>query len=146
MDTGDLTSLGIANLHTGVPSVRTKTPLKSDKVVVVDCDDTLVMWDLSRYPDLPTIELDCWGAVKLRVNPKNVNLVRKLAKLGYTIIIWSQTGWEWAEAVAKGVGLYEEASMFLTKPRYHVDDLPSSVWMGPRLWRHPVTGNEQFDE
>ena len=117
-----------------------KTPVKSDKMIYVDCDDTLVMWDLSKYPDLRTVELSCYGPVTLRVNDKNVNLVKKLAKLGYSIVVWSQTGWEWAEAVSKAVGIAEHSVLYLTKPRYHLDDLPSSAWCGDRLWRDPVSG------
>jgi hypothetical protein len=111
--------------------------IEGDRTLFVDCDDTLVMWDLSRYPNLPRIEMDCYGPVVLVPNQKNVNLVRKFSLLGYTIIIWSQTGADWAEAVAKAVGLDEHAAAFMAKPRYHLDDLPSAAWCGERLWRAP---------
>lgn len=120
--------------------------LKSHKVVTVDCDDTLVMWNISEYPTLPRIELDLCGPAILAVNQKNVNLVTKLAKLGYTIIVWSQTGWDWAETVCTKLGIDPIVSLYLTKPRYYVDDLESHVWMGERLWRDPVTGENDFKE
>lgn len=120
--------------------------IDSHKVVTVDMDDTIVMWNLSDYPDLPRIKLDCYGPAELVPNTKNINLVRKLYKLGYTIIAWSQTGFEWAHAVSKAVGLDDVVSLYMTKPRYHVDDLPSTVWMGDRLWRDPVTGNSDIED
>lgn len=117
-------------------------PMKLDsyKTVTVDVDDTLVMWNISEYPEFPVIELDCYGPVVLAVNQKNVNLVIKLSKLGYKIVIWSQTGYDWAETVSKAVGLHPYASLYMSKPRYYVDDLPSNEWMGTRLWRDPITG------
>lgn len=120
--------------------------LESHKVVGVDCDDTLVMWDISKYPDMPRITVDLCGPVQLVVNQKNVNLVRKLAKLGYQIVVWSQTGYDWARVVGKAVGIDDVTSLYMTKPRYHIDDMPASVWIGDRLWRDPVTGNSTFEE
>lgn len=120
--------------------------LKSHKVITVDCDDTLVMWDLSKYPELERIELDCYGPVMLALNQKNINLVRKLSKLGYEIIVWSQTGYDWAQAVGKATGLDDIVSLYMTKPRYYVDDLESKIWIGDRLWRDPVTGNSTFED
>jgi len=120
--------------------------LASHKVVAVDCDDTLVMWDRSKYPDLPRVMVDLCGPTELVVNQKNVNLVRKLSKLGYSIVVWSQTGYDWAVTVGKAVGLDDCVSLYMTKPRYHVDDMPASVWIGDRLWRDPVTGSNEFDD
>lgn len=122
--------------------IATGSSLESHKVLTVDCDDTLVMWQLSMYPDLPRVEValpDIAPSI-LVLNQKNVNLVKKFYKLGFKIVVWSQTGYDWAKAVAEAVGLSEYVTLYMTKPRYHVDDLPSSVWMGERLWRDPVTG------
>lgn len=106
----------------------------------VDCDDTLVMWNISSYPTLPHIELDCYGPVVLAPNQKNINLVKKFKKLGYSIIVWSATGADWAEAVSKALDLDGIVSLYLTKPSYYLDDLPSNQFMGQRLWRDPITG------
>jgi hypothetical protein len=110
----------------------------TDRTLYVDCDDTLVMWNLSEYPDHGRIKVSCFGYDTLLVpNEKNIRLVQKFAKLGYTVIIWSQTGAEWAEAVADAVGLHPYATAFLAKPRYYLDDLPCQAWCGERLWRSP---------
>jgi hypothetical protein len=122
-----------------------KAKLSSDKVVCVDCDDTLIMWDISKYQDqLPSVDIECYGYVtQVLLNTKNINLVEKFAKLGYQIIIWSQTGHEWAEAVGKACGLDEYVALYMAKPRYHFDDLPASAWMGTRIWRDPITGDSE---
>lgn len=115
--------------------------LQSHKVVMVDCDDTLIMWQTSEYPELLLVDIP-YGPYEptVGINQKNVNLVKKLAKLGYTIICWSQSGFDWAQAVSRAVGLQEYVSLYLTKPRYYVDDLKSDAWIGERIWRHPITG------
>jgi hypothetical protein len=125
--------------------------IENEKLIYSDCDDTLIMWDVSKYhgilPPEDLIEIDCFGYVStVYKNTKQINLIKKLAKLGYGICIWSQTGSAWAEAVGKAVGIDEFVLLYTTKPRYHIDDLPADVWMGTRLWRDPVTGKESFNE
>lgn len=113
--------------------------IDNDRIVMVDVDDTLCIWDISEYPHLPRITIDCHGRTSVvSVNQKNVNLVKKLQKLGYQIIVWSQSGNLWAQTVANAVGL--DNCIYMSKPRYYVDDLPSNVWIGERLWRNPTTG------
>lgn len=116
--------------------------LEAHKILVVDCDDTLVLWDRSEYPDLKPVEVTCYGQTSaLHAHDKNVNLVRKFHKLGYTIIIWSQTGSEWAEAVGRALGLDECVYSYMTKPMYYLDDLPADSWM-KKIWRDPRGGHE----
>ena len=114
----------------------------NERLLYVDCDDTLVCWDLSSYPpeEFPRIELDCWGPVMLVKHEKNINMVKKFALLGYGIVVWSQTGSEWAETVSKAVGIDDLVTAYLTKPRYYLDDLPCAQWMGERLYRDAKTG------
>lgn len=113
--------------------------IENDRIVTVDVDDTLCIWDISDYPELPRVRIGCFGyTTEVSLNQKNINLVKKLQKLGYQIIVWSQSGSVWAQSVAAVAGI--DNAIFMSKPRYHIDDLPSHVWMGERLWRHPITG------
>jgi len=114
------------------------TKIPGERTLFVDCDDTLVMWDLSKYPDLPRIQLDCYGPVTLIPNQKNINLVKKFSKLGYTIVVWSQTGVDWAETVAKAVGIEEFVDVCISKPTYYLDDLSSDAWLDRRIYREPA--------
>jgi hypothetical protein len=119
--------------------------MKSDRVVMVDCDDTLVMWDLSSYPDVPRVTVNCYGYLTdLVPNEKNIKLLRKFAKLGYEIHVWSGSGWEWADAIVEVLGLGSIVQTTMTKPSYYFDDLPCQEWMGTRIWRDPKTGTEEM--
>lgn len=114
--------------------------LKGDKTLYVDCDDTLIMWNLSEYrATQATYYFEYKGnEIGYIRNQRNINLVTKFAKLGYTIIVWSQTGSDWAEAVGRELEIDKYVAVYLTKPTYHLDDLPSTAWCGERLWRAPT--------
>lgn len=127
--------------------LRNDRVLASHKIITVDTDDTLVLWDASKYPTLTPVDVTFAGVTShLCIHQKNINLIRKLAKLGYEIVIWSQTGYDWAQAVSKAIGIDDIVSLYMTKPRYHVDDLPSTAWMGERIYRDPITGDSHFEE
>lgn len=121
------------------------TKLVMDKPFPVDCDETLVMADLSDYDEKDYIEIpfsERAGPIKVVVNQKNVNTVMKLAKLDYDIIIWSKTGAEWARRVAEITGLDTVAVAYAAKPNFYMDDLEADKWMGSRVWRDPKEGKE----
>lgn len=120
--------------------------LQGDRVVMVDCDDTLVMWDLSKYPSLPRVDVECYGPVQVIINEKNVHLIQKLKKMGYRIVVWSQTGAAWADTVVRACGLSDCVDITMSKPRFYIDDLPSHEWMGERVWRDPETGQSSWGD
>ena len=70
--------------------------------VFVDVDDTLLMWDLPEGIDLNDDRLvlvNCRGhKEKLMPNKHNIELLKKMAKRGHAIIVWSGGGADWAEA------------------------------------------------
>ncbi len=110
--------------------------LESHKVISVDVDDTLILWDLSAYPDMPRIEVDYAGYKSTLIpHQKNINLLIKLAKLGYEIVVWSATGYDWAELIVAELNLGEYVTLCMSKPRYYVDDKNAESWIGERLWR-----------
>lgn len=118
--------------------------IPSDKLLMVDVDDTLVLWDKSEYSDLPDVSFNVGhGVSHLKVHPKNINLVRKFHLLGYTVVVWSQTGYEWAKEAVKKLGLEDVVYAVMSKPRYHLDDLPADLWMGTRLWRSPYNETKE---
>lgn len=112
----------------------------------IDVDDTLIMWDLSKYQDTHradfiTIGIHGYESIVLP-NQKNINLLVKFAKLGYDIIVHSQTGWEHAKEVVEKLNLTEYVDYYGDKPKYILDDIPPSGWT-QRLWRDPITGKEE---
>lgn len=119
--------------------------IKSNKIVMIDCDDTLIMWDKSKYKgklEPVTIKINKFKSVVYK-NQKNINLIIKLKKLGYTLIVWSLSGYEWAQKVTKAVGLENYVTICMSKPNYYVDDSEVKNWIGHRLWRDPLNGLEQ---
>lgn len=108
-----------------------------------DIDSTLVEYDLSnfdpaQYVTIPYVN----GDVVVVPNKKNVNLLLKFYKLGYSVVAWSHSGADWAEAVVKALGIEHAVDYVVAKPHYYLDDLDSSKWMGHRVWRDPKTGHE----
>ena len=112
---------------------KTNLP-KFDNPVFIDCDDTLILWDISEFPKESQVVINKdWGEddpTKIVIHQKNVNLVRKFAKLGYDIIIWSRTGRAWAEAVAKLCGVSKYVSAYMSKPNFYIDDQPCRIVTG----------------
>ena len=79
--------------------------------------------------------------------------MREFKARGHYVIVWSQGGWEWAEAVVKALGLEDLVDEVKTKPQWMVDDICPSIWSsrsymdldGNRLayGRNPI---EELDE
>lgn len=118
--------------------------IKSERVVMCDVDDTLVLWDLSAHPDAERVIVTCFGYETILVpHEKNIKLLRKFAKLGYTIVVWSATGWEWANEVVRTLKIEDVVHSVMSKPRYYFDDIRAEEWIGQRIWRDPKSGEEE---
>lgn len=111
--------------------------MKLTNIVLCDVDDTLVLWDRSSLQNHPVITtvFKREEPIELVVNTKNVKTVEKLYKLGYNIVIWSHSGADWAEHVAKLIGIEKYVSAYMDKPKYYLDDADAATWMGQRIWR-----------
>ncbi len=111
------------------------------RTLYVDCDDSILMHDLSEFPIEDQVTIRCNYREFVGVpNKKNIKLLIKFYKLGYEICVWSKTGKSWALAVCERLGVNEYVSFYLTKPDFLIDDMEPSKWLGVRLWRDPVTG------
>lgn len=111
------------------------------KPVFIDCDDTLVLWDVSKYEKTATpicSEFFPPEHITLVPHQKNINLLKKFAKLGYDVIVWSQTGSDWAREVVNILGLEKYVTAYAAKPNFYLDDLPCTAWMGTQVWRDPL--------
>lgn len=102
---------------------------KSGPVAYFDVDDTLLMWkDLE--PSDTTVTTECRGRLDIcAVNTHNVALLKNLAKRGYSIVVWTLAGSDWAEAVVKALELEEFVDIVTEKPTIYVDDRKD-----PRDW------------
>lgn len=69
-----------------------------------------------------------------RTEPGEVN---EGAKRGCYIIVWSQSGEAWADAVVKALGLEEYVNQTMPKPTSYGDDLPAEIWMQHQIYLEP---------
>lgn len=116
---------------------------KSDGVferptLFVDVDDTLLLHDLSEYPNKPRINISCNGRDFVGIpHEKNINMLIKFYKLGYEITVWSKTGKEWAREVSFMLNVNRYVTTYLKKPDFIMDDKAPSEWIGPNVYRSP---------
>ena len=108
-----------------------------------DTDNTLILWDLSKYPEGPFITVQSLkGPVTLVPNQKNINLLVKLSKIGWHIRVKSGSGVEWAEKVIRTLGLESYVDEVESRPLGLTDDGPPGEGLAYRAYRDPRTGEE----
>ncbi len=108
-----------------------------------DVDDTLVMWDRSKYPELEDVAvLTDKGTAVLKVNKFQVKLLIKLAKVGYFIRVHSGSGFDWASKVVQALGIEQYVDEVASKPKGRTDDKAPGDGYAYHAYRDPVTGKE----
>jgi FMN phosphatase YigB (HAD superfamily) len=96
---------------------------RNPRIWTFDVDDSLVMWNLSEFPQEDRILVShVRGPVELVPNLKNINLLVKLAKIGWYIRVHSGSGVEWAERVITTLGLLDYVDAVEAKPLGNTDD------------------------
>lgn len=108
-----------------------------------DVDDTLIMWNRSKYPEgeriiIPTDK----GDAEVIVNRKNVNMLIKAAKLGYYIRVHSGSGASWAKKVVEALAIQNYVDSVETKPKAKTDDKAPGDGITYLAYRDPETGDE----
>lgn len=111
----------------------------NEQNVFFDCDDTLVMRNDREWEPKP-------GRIKFKdpyqskdvyyLNPhiKHIQILKEHKERGFTVIVWSAAGHEWAKAVVEGLGLQEYVHYYMTKPAKFFDDLPANEVLGQRVY------------
>lgn len=123
---------------------KTLVHLKEERVVMFDCDDTLVKWhDNYSYkyiePDTlafnvePEIELDPkW--VYLKPHKKHIEELMEYSNKGYCIVVWSMGGSFWAREVVRVLQLEKYVDLVMAKPQFLFDDMPLNEALGLRIF------------
>lgn len=113
--------------------------VRNESNVFFDVDDTLVMWE--PVGEGPAITIPCPHSTDsyymLSPHEAHIKLLKNHKARGSHITVWSQSGYAWAEAVVKALGLEDYVDQVMTKPRAHIDDLPCTEWMGERIYLSP---------
>jgi hypothetical protein len=103
---------------------------ENDNIITVDVDDTLVIWDIPQGRESECVLFNNFGYAEwLLPHEAHIKLLKQFKVRGHYIIVWSQGGYEWAKAVVETLGLTEWVDEVKTKPKWYIDDLPSTAWM-----------------
>ncbi len=112
----------------------------NDLVVVIDCDDTLVMWSETEERHLAGSGKVCLQdpydqtTVYLLPHTQHINLIKKYKVQGYTVIVWSAAGALWAKEVVDQLKLHDYVDFIMSKPIKYVDDLKADEILGSRVY------------
>lgn len=100
--------------------------IRNENVILIDCDDTLCLWDKThKSPGKgKMLFVDPYTQDKLYLKPHNVHvrLLKQYKRRGFIIIVHSAAGCLWSEAVVKTLKLEDYVDYCMTKACKHVDD------------------------
>lgn len=108
-----------------------------------DVDDTLIMTshgfasplDLGRLVD---VICPLTGKNLLyKANEPMIRLLEEEIHKGSFTVVWSRSGYAWAEAVVKGLGLFGKVNLIMDKPLAYFDDKEISDWLRYRVYINP---------
>lgn len=118
--------------------------IEGEQNIFIDVDDTLILHKKCKKGDTVVAVTDPYDGQQhyFAVHKAHVKVLKDRKQRGAVIFVWSQNGWEWAEAVVRALNLKEHVNFVLSKPVMHIDDLPCQEWMGPRLYLSPSKKKE----
>lgn len=115
------------------------TRIRSRRIFPFDVDDTLVIWDAPA--EERTLVVKCPYSDNsffyLKPNFPMVELLKTKSARGHHIIVWSQSGEEWADAVIKALGIENYVHQTSDKFNEYADDLPVQAWAETRVLLKP---------
>lgn len=104
--------------------------MKSDNVAYFDVDDTLII----HFPigEIPPHRLDEAIVISIPDRPMftaeciphkdHIERLKMHKVWGNGVVVWSKSGWEWAETVVKALKLEDYVDVVASKPNYYYDD------------------------
>lgn len=113
--------------------------LKGDKYTYFDVDDTLIMWDyyMKDGPaDLLVQMVEPWEhghILTLVKNPLCIAAIIDAKERGETVVVWSQSGAEWAEEAVTKCGLTGFVDLCISKPHKWYDDISAEKIFTDRI-------------
>ena len=116
--------------------------IEADKIVFFDCDDTLVMWGHENHPDAVTFK-DIYdpnpdAVYALVPHQRHVKMVSTYKQHNYTVVVWSQGGWQWAKEVVRVLGLEDKVDLVMSKPDVYIDDIEASKFMQRKYFKSRI--------
>lgn len=116
--------------------------VKSEQVIPVDIDGTLILWGITGSEVAgDCLDYTCPYDQKLKrvkLHRPNMSIFKERLSRGAFFLVWSASGNAKAEAVMQALGyLGHPQVLVLSKPIGYMDDIPCEEWMGPRIWLDP---------
>jgi FMN phosphatase YigB (HAD superfamily) len=108
---------------------------ENDRVMFYDVDETLILWNYDKTEEnlARAIQVgDCW----VLPNRSMIESLKRNKARGHTIIVWTQSGYEWGRTVVEMLQLTEYVDLVISKPTRYYDDLPPDKWIGE--WKNSV--------
>lgn len=100
-----------------------------------DVDDTLVMWGQSIENSSLLIKIEHPGYTEwLLPHYEHIERLKRHKARGHQVVVWSQGGSDWAEAVVKALHIEPYVDVVVTKPAVYYDDVDSVAFMGKPLY------------
>ena len=110
------------NLFVMIMNKKIKNP------VYFGVDDTLVFWKFDLPADLIQVH-SAFGLTNLKPNQELIERLKRHYYSAHTIIVWSQSGAEWAETVCKALQIDPYVHWYQDKPLTYYDDTESALWL-----------------
>ena len=112
----------------------------NDLIVYIDIDDTLVLWD-DKYWEPAKDKIRIVDPIDnsvhyLMPHKAHIRLLKKFKLSGYTVVVWSHAGYQWAEAVSNALDLMGSVDFIMSKPLKYIDDLQYGE-LGSRIYIKP---------
>lgn len=102
--------------------------LPDRETIYFDVDDTLVVWDVWQGREDECLTFEKWKYNSNNVVPhyEHIAKLKQHKEEGDVIVVWTQGGSEWGEAVVKALNLENYVDIIMNKPDAYYDDL--HVW------------------
>ncbi len=102
-----------------------------------DIDETLVSPTNWNYPKKKQSFVNIDG-IRFYIHKRHVTLLKEFKARGFTIILWSAGGSEWAKTIAIQLKLEPIVDFIMDKPNWYIDDKPSTKFMGEQIFLDPM--------
>lgn len=116
--------------------------LPDEPTIYFDVDDTLILWNCPPEEG-EEYQIVQYKANRIKMVPHipHIKLLKQHFNENKKIVVWSQGGADWAEAVILHLGLENYVHAIMSKPTEYVDDLHSYYFMGKPTWLNPNRKN-----
>ena len=108
--------------------------LKHDFAAYFDVDQTLIDWK-SGMSDITITH----NGITMQglVMSKHVNAIKMHKFWGNSVVVWSKSGWSFAETVVKALELEDYVDVVCAKPSFVYDDKEFHQFMGELRYLYP---------